>query len=371
MIEGRIDNKRLEGLQALRAVAALMVVIFHAASVWREKTGAASFFGPWDMGWAGVDLFFVLSGFVMVWVTQDRETRGGRAALVFFWKRLTRILPIWWVLCALMGAYFLVAYGHPAPPPEEGASGRFWLSMALWPQEMLPVLTVGWTLTFEMGFYALFALLILIPSRFRLPILLLWGAVILWSWRVNGPPPLWPDSWSGILLSPMCLEFIFGAIVAQIILVSYPPRPIAFALICGGVTGIISFMILGDASASQTGGLAEYSRVWVFGLPATLIILGLAGLEVDESFKLPKILTDLGDASYALYLLHLLLLLTIVRSLDWVGDLSVTGVSFVIFVIGGTILCAIASLYVHRYLEQPLLRLFRFPLVKSGRELQS
>lgn len=369
-MEGRIDNKRLEGLQALRAVAALMVVIFHAASVWREKTGAAGFFGPWDMGWAGVDLFFVLSGFVMVWVTQNRSTVGPRAALGFFWKRLTRIFPTWWVFCACMGLYFWLAYGQAAPPPEEGASARFWLSMALWPQEFLPVLTVGWTLTFEMIFYAFFALLVLFPNRVRLPILIIWGVVILWSWRTNGAPPLWPDSWSGILLSPMCLEFIFGAIVAKVVLWSYPPRPIALGALVGGV--VIAFLMTQNETVmSQSGGLAEYIRVWMFGLPAALIILGTARLEVDEPFKLPKILVGLGDASYALYLLHLPLLLSVARSLEWLGGLPPTGLSFAVFMIAGTALCAIASLYVHRYLEQPLLRLFRFPLVKSGRELQS
>lgn len=370
MESGQPKYRKLESLQALRAVAALMVVIFHAASVWREKTGNEDFLGAWDMGWAGVDLFFVISGFVMVWVTQDRNVQGPRSAINFFGKRFSRIFPIWWVFCALMGLYFWMTYGQPAPPPEESPHTRFWLSMVLWPQDALPVLAVGWTLIFEMGFYALFALLILLPSRFRLLMLLLWGGIILWSWSSQGPPPILPDRWSGIFLSPLCLEFVFGAAVAQLIRLSYAPRPIAMGLICGGVVGYVSFMILGDATLSQSAGLAEYSRVWVFGLPAALLILGLASLEVEGPFNVPAWLSRLGDASYALYLLHLPLLLAVARSMEGVGGIPSHGWSFAIFVILGSGLCAVASLYVHRYLERPLMRVFRFPLVKRPHGLQ-
>ncbi|MEL6686601.1 MAG: acyltransferase [Pseudomonadota bacterium] len=360
----RSDQTRLDSLQALRAVAAILVVLFHAASIWREKMGADLFQGPWDMGWAGVDLFFVLSGFIMVWVTRDARFIGPKAALHFFWKRLTRIFPIWWIFCALMGAYFLFAYGIPARPPEDGAQARFWFSMALWPQSVLPVLPVGWTLTFEMAFYALFAVLIVFPSRWRLPILIGWGGFILWSWRTQSAPPILPGDWGGILRSPMCLEFIFGAIAAQMVLSMRPPLPIGFLAIIGGLTFMVTYGVHSNWTLAQAGGLADYPRVWIFGLPAALLILGLATYEVEAPFKFPKIMTDLGDASYTLYLLHMPLLLALIRGFERVEGIPLL-LSFAIFLIGGTIACVIASLYAYRFLERPLLKLSRFPLVKS------
>ncbi|MGB6230274.1 MAG: acyltransferase, partial [Litorimonas sp.] len=207
---------RLDTVQALRGVAALLVVLFHAASIWREGTGGAGLAGPWDGGWAGVDLFFVISGFVMVWVTADRAG-GARPAGRFLFDRATRIYPLWWVFCSLMGLYFLLTYGQPASPAtlaDGSPLSVFACSLALWPLGDQPVLGVGWTLTFEIAFYALFAVLMLLRSRWRLPLIGLWGGVLLYLLVTTPPTARLPDSWAGVLLSPLCLEFVLGAGVA-------------------------------------------------------------------------------------------------------------------------------------------------------------
>lgn len=371
MREPPSKDQRLDSLQALRAVAATLVVFFHAAAIWREKVGADVFFGAWDRGWAGVDLFFVLSGFIMVWVTQGEKSLGLKPALQFGWKRLTRIYPIWWVFCALMGAYFFVTYGQAAPPPGGDPWLRFWQSMALWPQPSLPVLTIGWTLTFEIGFYALFAGLLLIPSRYRLGLLLVWGGIILAVWLSGNAPAPWPDNWVGILLNPICLEFIAGAGVSYLVIWNRIPLIIARS---GLILGLVAFSyaVMAGGEVSQTVGLlADYSRILQFGLPAALIVLGLAMEERARDLSLPQIFVDLGDASYSLYLLHLPLLLALIRIVGWSVDIPVTSVSFTLFVLIGTALCLAASLWVHRLLERPLIRLSRFPLVKGSARRRS
>ena len=341
-----------------------------AAAIWREKVGADIFPGPWNQGWAGVDLFFVLSGFIMVWVTQQDGSQGARSALQFGWKRLTRIYPIWWVFCALMAAYFLVTYQQPAPPPGDSPWLRFWQSMALWPQGSLPVLSVGWTLTFEIAFYAVFAFLILVPNRFRLALMLIWGGVIIAVWGTGHAPQIWPSTWGGILLSPICLEFILGALVASVVLSGQCPRFISRSLLALGGLIFVWRLVSGVAPDASFGLLVGYSRILDFGLPAGLIVFGLAAEEGRSGVRVPKLLKDLGDASYSLYLMHLLLLLALIRMVGWVIDIPATALSFTMFAGVGTLLCLVASLVIYRVLERPLIRLSRFPLVKREAERQ-
>lgn len=364
-----VKSQRLNSLQVLRAVAATLVVLFHAAEVWREKVGADLFSGPWDRGWAGVDLFFVLSGFIMVWVTQGEKVLGPKAAVAFGWKRLTRIYPIWWVFCALMVAYFFIAYAQPAPPGDAPWL-RFWQSMALWPQASLPVLTVGWTLTYEVGFYALFALLLFFPPKVRGGLLLVWGAIILSVWGSGNAPGAWPDRWSGIFLNPICLEFIFGALAGYLLLWADIPKFLSRLCLLIGMLAFAVGLIAEGGSGQEAGLLADYSRILQFGIPAALIVFGLAGEERGRDQSLPKGFVALGDASYSLYLLHLPLLLALIRLIGWGIDIPPSGLSFALFVGVGTSLCLMVSLWVHRFIERPLIRLSRFPLVKRRTERQ-
>lgn len=362
---------RLNSLQALRAFAAILVVIFHSAEIWREGVGAVGFAGPWDRGWSGVDLFFVISGFVMVWVAGDRVA-GIRTSARFLWDRATRVYPLWWVFCALMALYFLLTYGQPASPAivtPDPAWGMFARSMVLWPQGQMPVLSVGWTLIYEMAFYALFALLLLIPAKWRPIGLLLWAAALLYRWQFTPADSAQPDGWMMTLLDPLCFEFLIGAAVAYCLKTVRVPAALALSLGAIGLTAFIAVMIF---VSGFDGEAMSRNRVLGFGLPSGLIVLGAVGWEIASGGRIAGWLRQMGDSSYTLYLAHFLVLLTLKRVFETVGLFTEgSALSMAGFMITGLVASVVAALILYRLIERPLLRFARAPLAKRGGSRQS
>lgn len=358
---------RLYSLQALRGVAALLVVIFHAAAIWREISGTTGFPGFWDRGWVGVDLFFVISGFVMVWVAGDR-TPGLRSAGRFLFDRATRIYPLWWIFCSLMALYFLISYGQPAAPDRESADGAwsvFVASMALWPQGEMPLLPVGWTLTFELAFYALFAVLLLIPPYFRGWVIGAWGVFLILI-GLNQPfQDFSPNSWIGILVHPLCLEFVFGALIAYLVKSVSISDVLGRWFVAAGLVLSAGLLVSGFGYGGE--GLVKM-RVPVAGTIAAVMLLGLVIWERSGGLSVPRFLQVLGDASYTLYLSHFLVLLTLKRLLVPTGLFNDASLSSLYgFMAISTLASIVAALLLYRMVEKPLLTLSRAPLAKRRR----
>ena len=122
---------KLDSVQMLRGLAALFVLIYHIAQQQLHAIGAIGIgatapttdlwllSGPWSQGYAGVDLFFVISGFIMVYVTQGFAQNGRRKAAnvgAFLYRRFVRIYPLWWVFASVMGGYYFLSKGQWAAP---------------------------------------------------------------------------------------------------------------------------------------------------------------------------------------------------------------------------------------------------------------
>lgn len=350
---------RLQGLQALRGLAALAVVVFHGMKVWREHASAPNVLkGPWDQGWAGVDLFFVLSGFVMVWIGLNSAS-GVKSAGRFLYRRILRIYPLWWVFCGLMGIYFCINYGVPAPPDkvaESEAIGFFLQSMALWPQNAFPVLDVGWTLVFEMCFYLVFAALILLPTRCRLPIILVWGVAAFSLWGVAWPAEARPSNPLQVVSHPLIAEFSMGALAA--LGARKLDSTFLAALMVGvGTTAIFLSLMIGIDTVGDT---VVRPRVIAFGLPAAFLITGLTILERMGKLSVSALLQSLGDSSYSLYLIHMFVLLALKVLLGTMGWMQGDGVlSAVVFIVIGTGVSIIAANVSYRLIERPLMKFGR------------
>jgi len=261
--------QKLRSIQVLRGLAACAVVFLHAYPNPDGPVGNAGY------GAAGVDLFFVISGFIMASVSQ------GRTAGQFLGDRLWRIYPLWWV--AVVPWLFMVPRG----------ATFLTSSLTLWPiygdGYFVPVLKVGWTLSFELLFYL--AMTAAIATRAAVPLALY--ALFLAGALATSSPLL------HFLGSPTALEFLMGVLIARL-----PRRPalgvlipIGFALFACTSPGI------GDVEASL-GPQWALRRALLWGVPAALVVWGTLSLDRVFKHRAFDVPVALGDASYSIYLFH-------------------------------------------------------------------
>jgi peptidoglycan/LPS O-acetylase OafA/YrhL len=295
---------RLGSIQFCRGAAAWLVVFYHLGTLndgfwsptarWAEKLRALE-----SIGFAGVDLFFVISGVVMMVTCWRRLGERGEVA-PFLKRRVARIYPLNWLATAAV-----LAIWWWAPQLANPAKTEPWFvakSLALWPQQEMPVVTVAWTLTYEMCFYLAFAALIALPRRWAPPALAGWAAAIVATPLVADPatcklfdvPAVFPP------LSPLALEFIAGCAIGWLYFRGRMPAGRSMLAL-----GLTTFFGLG-AWSSMTDAAAgtDWTRVAIFGAGSTLIIYGLAARELAGGRRVPASLTFWGDASYSLYLTH-------------------------------------------------------------------
>lgn len=290
----------LTSVQALRGLAALLVVATHLWVIERKYSPDAITPEWFSHGAGGVDLFFVISGFIMVYVTQA-ATRGGKGVGEFLFARAGRIYPLYWVVSlALLAVWFVrpeMVFGSYEDP-------NLVKSFLLWPDVRPgnslrpPLLLVGWTLVHEMSFYLIFALSLFLSRRF-LPIFLgLWTVIFLAGNLLGADKMLIAAQ---IFFHPMTAEFLMGAFAGLAIL-----RGVKFPVwIMLGLT-LAALIIFPMIQPVHYG--FPWTRVLVFGVPSVLLVLACVSWERQSSAKVAKPLVLLGDWSYALYLTHVLTL---------------------------------------------------------------
>ena len=282
------SSSSLVSIQALRAIAALLVFWGHAINAVHLKVEAdfPHLYGPF-----GVDLFFVISGFVMVYSSERLFGRRG-APMTFFVRRLARIVPLYWVATAVL-VWFVVPYAS-----TKAVLGSLFFAPHI-PSEA-PLLFVGWTLIFEMFFYAVFAIALFAKRRF---VVVAGVTVFLISFSVLlGPdtagPSTQPPPARGIvyLADPIILEFVFGMMIALVYRVG--GRLSMWATISMITAGIIWL-----AATSAT-----LPRLYSAGVAAALIVAGMSLSTKPSPRHSPFVrsVVFLGDMSYALYCTHLL-----------------------------------------------------------------
>src|SRR4028119_2522583 len=146
MAQSSTPHKKLNLLQVYRGIAALLVVMFYLNQMSTERLNQVTFFNLFYSGWSGVDYFFVLSGFIMVYV--HRSAIGKKDQLKsFLVKRAVRIYPIYWIITLTVLCFFLVIPGFANN--KDLSLGKVIVSLLLIPQKDQFILEVGWTLTYE------------------------------------------------------------------------------------------------------------------------------------------------------------------------------------------------------------------------------
>jgi len=347
----------LGNVQALRAIAALMVVVVHAYAV--ESTYLPG--RPWTtpfhiLGTYGVDLFFVISGLVMLVSTADwfGESAAPRR---FLTRRATRIYPPYWIVTALVLVVYVIAPSvtgaHRSARPEILAS-----FLAL-PQQGEPLLVVGWTLSYELVFYAVFALAL----RFRRRFLPLVTAVWLLSIVLIGALGSHENPWVRVLGSWFNLEFVFGMAIGALVLKRAFAAPRALFAVA---LGLIVVVCVVTAYSGREYFTVEWWRPWAVGLPMALLVYASLGLE-NAGAVVPRWLRAQGDASYALYLWHVLVLGALGVALHRIHLHGTPARIAIVF--GGYALAIAFSFAAYRWIERPLLRLARKYLERDATQI--
>lgn len=319
---------RLLGVQYLRAVAALAVVVFHAA----DKTGYR-----FTVGAAGVDIFFVISGFVMWTLAETKPV----SPLAFYRDRILRIAPPYWIITAVMAAGALaglfprirLTLDHLAAslafiPHRSPSNGEIW-----------PLLAQGWTLDLEMFFYLIFGLVLVLPPKRRLAALAtVFVGLVAAGWYCRPDDPL-----LAIYTRPIILEFLCGAALGRLWLADgLPGRSTAIMIIVVSLAGF--------------AGLAFYPRMiheFLFGLLAILLVLGVLAVERSGPVTRLPLLGYLGGSSYSIYLWHTLAISVVAKA---AGLLSLGALpTLAAAVLAGTLLGVVA----HEFVEKPLVALMK------------
>ena len=330
----------LPSVQWLRAIAAMMVVVHHTnfhADWMREQAGAvpsALSSIPWSFG---IHVFFVISGFIMILTTRNFGEPG--AWRVFLLRRIIRIVPLYWILTSVVVVILLIS---PRSVEIVGnklayiAGSYFFIPVLRAPDDLRPILGPGWTLNYEMYFYAAMALATLWPRRLGVAILI--GAFLGLSWvgrDLDKSAPIlfaWTD---GIIL-----EFLLGIFLG---LLYETGRRIHGAL-------AVCLILAGTALA-----IPEFPLPAVFsaGVPAVMIVAGFVLCPPLKDTMATGWLTHLGNASYSIYLSHILVL----RPFRDVWVRMVDGPwSPLLFLCGGVVLSAAVGCLIHHFVERPVTR---------------
>jgi peptidoglycan/LPS O-acetylase OafA/YrhL len=278
-----MDGPKIASIQHLRGLAALAVVLCHASN----QCASHAF----DLSWgiAGIDVFFVISGLIMV--VAARAHNG----FAFIGHRLIRVAPLYWLCTTLV---VVSAALHPTLISQSQDYISYVIKsyafipfvMTLVENRAGPLVQQGWTLSFEMGFYILFALTFTLPIRQRIGTItaLFLALTACGFWYM-------PDAQHAVLrtvTSPFLLEFVLGMWIGEA-LRSHHMLPVPLAWM--GVLASSAFLI---------GGFIPGIRETKYIVPAAVFVFSV--LSLDKAKRWPRLvgLTMLGDASYALYLTH-------------------------------------------------------------------
>jgi exopolysaccharide production protein ExoZ len=326
----------ISAIQYLRAIAAMSVVIFHLS---------------WQLYWlrptiqalttlqSGVDLFFVISGYIMFYSTSGGSSLGPGE---FFKRRLIRIVPLYWVATlAMIAVLFLAPHlvkqsvfkvDHAIASlmffPMINPADRFSYAPLVW---------VGWTLNYEMLFYVFFALGIALGRRRPWQVFIV-SALPIFA-LVSSGYIFTPEGLMKFYTDPIILEFVFGMLVAAIVTRERSPKASWI---------FIPLFLLFAALYCAPAGLQDY-RFARFGTLSAFIILAA----LRAPWPRVALLRLIGDASYSIYIIHFFVLSAFSQAWRWLG-LETSATEIIAFYFLGIVLTVISGVLCWQYIETPL-----------------
>ena len=321
-------------VQALRFVAAFMVVVTHSWFYASERLDGVHWF--WGDGAKGVDLFFVISGFVM-YVSGSRLAEVPGGALLFMQRRLIRIVPLYWLFTTLKLITMLATAGlvrHAKFDAIAVLCSYFFLPSYNVDGLIEPLLGVGWTLNYEMLFYVIFAIALAFHRNLVVNVL---AVLALLAAGSLGRP--FSAAAAQFYLNPIVLEFGFGILIALLVRRgTRAPFGLAVGLLIVGLCLLVT--PFGDSLPKVAQG----------GIPAAIVVYAAVSLEQEFGRRIPWPILFFGAASYSLYLSHPLIAPLAPTLLNKIGLYSP-----IVSVVCSVAVALVVSSLVYKGIEQPLL----------------
>ena len=331
----------LTNIQVLRGLAALLVVFVHLQDL--VRLGGASQ-GIFAWGNSGVDVFFVISGLIMVQATARRPV----GPALFMRQRLTRVVPLYWLVT--LGVFTLVwlwpgLFSSTDADPIKLAKSLAFIPYQRPDGELHPLVFLGWTLNYEMAFYLLFSVGLLAGrARLVLPLFVLGLAVV--AGLIFAPTtPL-----ARFYTAPVILEFAGGMLLGAGRGRLPQGRVAALAAAIAGACALVLML----AAPTLWPGV---DRAVAAGLPALVIVAAALVLEKSGYVAKWPMARRIGDASYSIYLTHFFVTAAVTKLAAKLGMTSWPELAGLMMLAFGLVI--LAGLAVHYWVELPLTRLFK------------
>jgi len=342
----KMVNKKLFNVEALRAVAAVLVVFYHVDKyyysnplLWENKFLG----GLFSFGHSGVEFFFVISGFI---ITMMHFDDGGKSSTIptFIKKRFVRIYPFYWLVLISTIISMLIVPGVMSRLSISAFMGSIILAGI---DPLTSVVFVSWTLFHEILFYSIFCIF-LWKRRLGMAILVAWALVGFVASIFARP---------FYVLSPMHILFLFG-IACSILLSRYR--------ISGSIwisaAGVLLFLATGLDEVFWHQ-LHRLPQIVGYGLGSSLLLMGLVELERRERFKAGRLVVLVGQASYAIYLTHMLTLTALTKVVAYMRVSEYVPGSIAFIVLATT--AVVVGVIMHLVIERPLTNWVRLKMTPS------
>jgi len=350
-------SQKINSLQLLRAVAVSLVIFVHASYYGVPKISAVnpvdSFYNLKQWGNLGVDLFFAISGFIMTIIYESYIKPSGWKT--FFMKRIIRIVPLYYLLSCL-DAFITIFIHHQSVSAPQIVKTLFFFPILDINKFVVPLISVGWSLSYEMYFYTIIGIALLFKKY--IPQLVL---VTLFSLGILG------FFWNSdivllkFLTSPLLLEFAFGiacGLIYRRFLVSsinnYQRKILALGLTISGVILMsLSFFMnvkwqINYQTVIENDNVIAFYRTIIWGIPTAIFMLGVILLEKSFQLKTAPILILAGDASYSCYLIHGMVYPVVASVFKY---LSLGPILYLVVIIP---ICIGVSIIFYKIIEKPL-----------------
>lgn len=342
------DIDVIREIQYLRGIAAMMVVLYHTIPQLQRMGYRPSL--NFECLSYGVDIFFVISGFIMTIISIDNQ----QYRWDFIKNRIIRIVPVYWLLTS-----FTAVLGVSAPFLLQSTQvdlAQYIKSLLFIPyihpimHSYLPLLQPGWTLNYEMYFYVIFALFLGVrgDAKYFFMIVTLSALTIFIGQCLDFVPVAFYGNW-------IILEFCFGILLGY----AYTRHVQVFSIKFGAPIGIVIFVGGFIQLFSGRSISPDYSRLLIAGIPSLLIVSGALFLSKSEIRIESRLLKSIGDSSYSLYLLHGILMSALGQLFRKIVIPFAGSTTYFVFPVIALATCAVASYIFYITVELKLTRQMR------------